>query len=747
MRQKPLIELLAPAGNIEAFIGAIHAGADAVYLGGNRFGARAYAENFTEKELIWCIRYAHLFGRRIYLTVNTLVKECEFDGIFDFIKPYYAAGLDGVIVQDIGVLGFLREHFPELELHASTQMTISSPYGAEFVKRLGVNRVVPARELHLDEIRLIREKTGLEIESFIHGAMCYCYSGQCLFSSILGGRSGNRGRCAQPCRLPYEVAADGMKSGSCYPLSLKDMCTIEYLPDLIEAGIDSFKIEGRMKKPEYSAGVTAIYRKYIDLYLADREAYRKHSKEWNIRPKDLENLSKLYIRSEIQPGYYYKHNGRDMITMDSPSYSGSDEELLGKVRSRYIDSRMSHPVTVTARFAKGEPARVTFACQSLSVSVYGDIVQTALKQPITSDNIIKQLQKLGETSFEAGQITVDSDEDVFYPVGKINELRRDAVAALEREIIEDQGFPFERKLSSLSWEGDSHDQLLDIPNMKGQPQSTGQESACILSVRTMEQLNAAAEYDFYQKIYIDSDLLIGSPQSVLSLGKTLKKKGKCLAIALPQVIRLRDEAFLAKLEKLLKEHFDIFSGVQVKGLDGLGFLQKIAYQGEVYGDAGLYIWNNRTLSELRPFLSGYCIPYELKRSEQRDLCKGLPREKVVYGRIPMMVTANCVVNTAFHCMKGQEKTAFLTDRYGKRFPVFVDCTHCMNVIYNSVPLSLHGQISKLYGWTSLRLDLTIENAEEAHKILKFFRTVIDGECPSHPPFQEYTTGHDKRGVE
>lgn len=740
MGQKPFVELLAPAGNIEAFIGAINAGADAVYLGGNRFGARAYAENFTEDELIWCIRHAHLSGRKVYLTVNTLVKECEFDGISDFIKPYYTAGLDGVIVQDIGVLGFIRDNFPGLELHASTQMTITSAYGAEFVKKLGVSRVVPARELCLNEIKDIHEKTGLEIESFIHGAMCYCYSGQCLFSSILGGRSGNRGRCAQPCRLPYEVIVNGRKSGTCYPLSLKDMCTIEYLPDLIEAGIYSFKIEGRMKKPEYSAGVTSIYRKYIDMYLADRDAYLTHSKVWSILPGDLDKLSKIYIRSEIQSGYYYKHNGSDMVAIDSPSYSGSDEELLGKIRSRYIDNSMKYNVDVTARFVKGEPARVIFTYKDIPVSVCGDIVQTAQKQPVTSDNIVKQLQKLGGTSFEADKIVVNSDDDAFYPIGRINELRRDAVAALERKMIEDKGFHYERRLSPTHNEKDKDDCFMHTDVRQ-------RASACAVSVKNMEQLDVAAEYDFFERLYIDSDLLVCDPQKVISVSRKLKEREKRLFIALPYVIRMRDDAFLDKLEKLVKENADIFSGIQVRGIDGLGYLQNISYNGDIYADAGLYIWNNRALSELKSYINSFCIPYELKLSEQKNICSGVSREKVVYGRIPMMITANCIANTTYHCMKDQEKTAVLTDRYGKDFPVILDCVHCMNIIYNSVPVSLHLKMSGLRGWTDFRIDLTVENTAEARNILKYFEKVINGENPAAPPYREYTTGHDKRGVE
>ena len=269
------VELLAPAGNKEAFLGAIHAGADAVYLAGNKYGARAYADNFSEEELLFCIRYAHIWGKKVYMTVNTLLKEWELSDLYDYLLPYYEAGLDACIVQDLGVFQYIKEHFPSLEIHVSTQMTITGAYGAAFLKELGATRLVPARELSLEEIRHIKKQTGLEVETFIHGAMCYCYSGQCLFSSILGGRSVNRGRCAQPCRLPYTVTAGTVRREECYPLSLKDMCTIEHIPELIEAGIDSFKIEGRMKKPEYTAGVTDVYRRCMDRYYEMRERLGK----------------------------------------------------------------------------------------------------------------------------------------------------------------------------------------------------------------------------------------------------------------------------------------------------------------------------------------------------------------------------------------------------------------------------------------------------------------------------------------
>ena len=288
------VELLAPAGDMACFKAAVNAGADAIYLGGEEYGARAYASNFTTEELCEAICYAHLFDVKVYLTVNTLVKERELSGLCDFIRPFYEVGLDGVIIQDFGVLQTLKSNFPGLELHGSTQMCVTGKYGAELLKEYGVSRVVPAREVSLDEMKEIKA-TGIEVEAFIHGAMCYCYSGQCLFSSFLGGRSGNRGRCAGPCRLPY--TAFGQKE--IYPLSLKDMCTLPILHELLDADIDSFKIEGRMKNPYYVAGVTAIYRKYIDLYYETKQ----NGKKYKVDQKDLDMLRKLYVRTELETGY------------------------------------------------------------------------------------------------------------------------------------------------------------------------------------------------------------------------------------------------------------------------------------------------------------------------------------------------------------------------------------------------------------------------------------------------------------
>lgn len=417
------VELLAPAGSYKSFIGALNAGADAFYLAGNRFGARAYADNFTDEELLDVIKTAHLFGKKVYLTVNTLVKEKEKKDIIPFLQPLSDAGLDGVIVQDLGVLNIIKNNFPALPIHASTQMSITGEYATRLLQANGVRRIVPARELSLKEIKHIKDTTGVEIESFIHGAMCYSYSGMCLFSSILGGRSGNRGRCAQPCRLEYGRHGQS----KVYPLSMKDMCTISMIPKLIENGIDSFKIEGRMKKPEYAAGVTSIYRKYIDKYYAGEST--------EVSDEDMRFLTNLYIRAERSEGYYNKHNGKDMITLSKPGYSGADDEVLEFIIKEYIDNKPTIPINIDAKFKLNVPAVVAMKYKDITVSAVGNIVAEAVNAPMDEEKIKKQLIKLGDTFFDCNSISIDCDDDIFFSIKELNELRRDCALKLKEEII------------------------------------------------------------------------------------------------------------------------------------------------------------------------------------------------------------------------------------------------------------------------------------------------------------------------
>ncbi len=736
MKNKKRVELLAPAGNTQAFYGAVNAGADAVYLAGNRFGARAYAENFTTEELVECIRYAHLFNRKVYLTVNTLVKESELEELFDYIQPFYQAGLDGVIVQDFGVFRHLRRHFPDMELHASTQMTLCGSYGAQLLKDMGATRIVPARELSLEEIRSIKSGVDIEIETFIHGAMCYCYSGQCLFSSILGGRSGNRGRCAQPCRLPYAVKTDGKRSKEAYYLSLKDMCTVEHIPELIEAGIDSFKIEGRMKRPEYAAGVTAIYRKYIDKYYALAEKYGANGarERFFVEKEDKLNLSSLYIRSEIQDGYYFKHNGKEMVTLSSPAYSGSEDKLLERIQGQFLTERKKLPIQMEASFCEGAKALLTLYCDEEYVTVEGELVETANRQPITEENVTKQLGKLGDSVFCAEKMSVYISETAFYPLKQINELRRQAVKELEEKLLIGGGC-HQRHIEA------EHTQenivIKKAANLSG-------NSGFSVSLETTEQLLMLSEWVrkhshmYPQRIYVAGDLLF--EENVMKLCTELAQVCK-IFITLPYILRDSDKKYLEELYSYTADN-SVFAGFLIRSLEGLGFLRHKKKNGSRHLDANVYAWNHEAVEEFSTDIDVFCLPYELKASEQRQLLKtGVGFEKVVYGRIPMMITANCVLKTSDKCSKNSGAKTLLIDRYEKEFPVARNCRHCTNIIYNSVPLSLHQEYTKWQEAVGMRIDFTVETGAEAKDILDAFLL----KAAAFPT--QYTTGHEKRGVE
>ncbi len=772
------IELLAPAGNAAGFYGAVRAGADAVYLAGNQFGARAYAENFSTDELLECIRYGHLLGRKIYLTVNTLLKNQEMNRLYDYLAPFYEAGLDAVIVQDLGVLRFIRTHFPGLKIHVSTQMTICAGWGASLLRDMGASRIVPARELSLRELAAMRRQSGTEVETFIHGAMCYCYSGQCLFSSILGGRSGNRGRCAQPCRLPYSVSAGGAECKECYPLSLKDMCTIEHVPQLVEAGIDSFKIEGRMKRPEYAAGVTDIYRRCIDKYyeLRSKMAPREAAKTYRVSREDQKALASLYVRSGLQDGYYFKRNGRDMVTMDSPAYRESDEELLARIREKYTDSHLKLPVTVRASFHAGRPAKVELEYEEISAVAEADPVERAMKQPITEENVRKQLCRLGDSVFYAEKTEISLDPDCFYPLKQMNELRRLAVAELEQKILlagkcqDRQEAATETKViadksAALSAEA-ATDNISDMPGKISDKNAAKHGYA--FYVRTLEQLEAVGEWiaenppNLPWRIYIDGDLITEEwPGTETFCRKLIRiSSGGTLFAAFPYILRETDREYLETLYTKVKES-GIFQGFLVRSMDGLGFLHETEERlsmGTAMScrtDAGIYAWNDSSLEELSALADGFCLPYELNASAQRHLCERLSQnsltkklscEKIIYSRIPMMITANCLRKTVGECGRGPDIVS-LKDRYRKEFPVLTNCLHCMNIIYNSVPFSLHmegrlsGELARMKGHVDLRMDFTLESPGEIRQLLDaFFKGAAF-------PQKDYTTGHEKRGVE
>lgn len=742
------VELLAPAGDYEGLIGALHAGADAVYLGGDKFGARAYAGNFDSEQILRGIRHAHLFGRKVYLTVNTLVKEKEFDELYAYLVPPYEAGLDGVIVQDIGVLGWITKQFPQLAVHASTQMNISHAYGAQFLKDHGVVRVVPARELSIHEIRQIREQVNIELETFIHGAMCYSYSGQCLFSSILGTRSGNRGRCAQPCRLPYRKSGDG-KTANWYPLSLKDMCTVKILPDLIEAGIHAFKIEGRMKKPEYAAGVTAVYRKYIDLY------YEKGRSGFAVAEEDLQYLQSLYIRDEAGEGYYYRHNGRDMITCGDPGYEGGNEALLKEIRRRYIDTPMNIAINGHGNLTLGQPSGLTVSYDRTTVTVKGETVQPAMKQPLTEEAVARQLQKSGNTFFVFKELNITMSDHIFMAVKELNELRRQALSRLEETLLR----PFKRtvpprllrtnasKSSKTAAEAASHtldeqkpgNDLTDSA-IGAFPHAYDRQEYHVL-VATAEQWASAVRHKS-KRIYVDIDIW-DSPDMPPKAG------GMEWFAVLPRIFRLQSEQYLTRYADILQAY--PCDGVLIQNVESYEWLRSIGYTGRIVTDTSLYIWNQEAWRFWQEKTNECYLPPELNEHEIKDMTGQYPEAcgMVVYGRIPMMVSANCIWKTGQADPNRQDDILSLTDRYGKQFWVRRKCLHCYNVIYNTVPLSLHDSVrqGKLQGIPSLRLDFTTETGREAGDVIGYFSDISRGRSDAVRPYEQYTTGHSKRGVE
>ncbi len=746
------VELLAPAGGYETMVGAFNAGADAVYLGGSKFGARAYADNFDTQQVLDAISYAHLHGKKIYMTVNTLLKERELSQLYDFMLPFAERRLDGVIVQDLGVMDFIHRNFPEIELHGSTQQTVTGYYGARLLKSLGCCRVVPARELSLTEMRNIRDKADIEVEAFIHGAMCYCYSGACLFSSMVGTRSGNRGRCAQPCRLPYEY---GKEKG--YPLSLKDMSTITMIPDLIRAGIDSFKIEGRMKRPEYSAGVTALYRKYIDRFYADPKA------PFEVSGEDMEILRNLYQRTGISQGYYRKHNGKDMVTITSPAYNATSDEILKDVRDKYLTSTLKINCTMDCMLKVGEPAYLSMTVGDECVSVIGNAVQEASKKPMDRESVLKQLGKLGSTGYKAENIDITIDDlgsgkGIFMAVSELNELRRSLTEAMDKRLMGLDGDPAPVAANDSSTD---ENRAKDIESFRVYYESREKAGRLHVLVRTQEQLKAARKLiekgEPIGRIYVDSDLFLESDLSGLD---------QCQVVAvLPYITREEDwdgSSFAWEIAQKAE-------AVLVRNLEQLGLLKDKEYKGRVILDYGVYTWNHGALEFLLKcndpdkgfMISEISVPYELDFRESRDMAEAvkkicnIPISYNVYGRVPMMISAGCIKKTMDNCSgqmyKNHSDDLTIRDRMGNNLPVSCVCRSCYNVIWNAQPTSLHKKmdsIDRVACFDYLRLDMSVESGRDADEIMEFYLGLIQG-YEGCDIFSErsYTTGHFGRQVE
>ena len=802
---KDRVEILAPAGSMECLKAAIAAGADAVYTGGALFGARAYAHNLTEEELLEAIDYVHLHGRRLYLTVNTLIKDREMEKqMYDYLLPYYRQGLDAVIVQDIGLFRFIRKHFPDLPIHASTQMTLTGVDGAKFLEKEGAQRIVTSRELSMAEVKKIADETELEIESFVHGALCYCYSGQCLFSSFIGGRSGNRGQCAQPCRLLYRTPEAKRPQ---YLLSLKDICTLELIPEMIESGIYSFKIEGRMKKPEYAAAVAFQYRKYADLYLkyyeecpAEEDPAAYAMKKYRVREEDRQMLLDLYNRGGFHSGYYHTQNGREMISLNRPNHAGvpavkvlakkgrnvtakaltdlypqdiielpmrkgrekadnytckdavrkgmnvqipvfadtpfkrdeiwmrtRNSTLIDTLREEFVNGKIKERICGTFRLYPQEKATLTVKCRDAEITVAGEKAQEALSQPMSRERIEKQLRKTGNTEFEFSFLKAEIGEKVFLPMQSLNELRREALETLEKVICE----KYRRSGEVKDPEEDKTELSMEEEILSG----------WTASVRTAEQMEVILEEEAIGRIYADCTMFprIWEKDSYVEWITKVHAAGKEIYLVMPYIFRERTrKQYEAAYNRIFGAGWD---GILIANYESFAFLKEHGYTGRIMTDYNLYEFNQ----ESRKFwkekgVFEFTAPVELTERELQDL-RVKDGEVIVYGYLPMMISAGCIQKTTRGCLKKSGQTT-ITDRYRNPFVVKNECDYCYNILYNYVPLYLGDRMEEVYqiGPGRIRLMFTTERQQEVRQILSAY---FEGK---ELPEGTYTRGHWKRGI-
>ncbi len=850
--EKP--ELLAPAGGMEAFVAAVENGADAVYLGARAFSARGYASNFSEEELEEAIDYAHLRGVKVYVTVNTLLKEGEVENALKLLSWLRQIGTDAIIIQDLGLISLARKYLPDLPLHASTQMTLHNSEGVEFAKKLGIERVVLSRECSLEEIKQMREKTGTEIEVFIHGALCISYSGQCLLSSLIGGRSGNRGFCAQPCRKKYRLYCEGksIKTTGSYLLSPKDLNTTSGLGALIKAGIESFKIEGRMKRPEYVAGVVRIYRRLIDRYLENPEGYSVSEEEqealtqlfnrgftqgyffenprWKLMSRESpqnrgipagtiigydsrsnrirvrlslalsvgdgimvesaelspEDKGKIISSMYTRKGQIYSAQTGDIIEIpfDSKVQSGStvyrtyDKKLMDSLKkeSESGDLRPKIPVFITATIVLGRPIKLEIKDRDSNAVVIESeyLVEKAKKQPTSKSQIEKQLSKLGNTIFEAAELHVDMEKDVFIPVGQLNELRTKAIEQLENLRIS----RWKRKpLDNLQFfeSGERIGQKTEEKTGK-KAEETIQENTPMrpllsVSVYSLEELEEALEGGA-DRIYFGEGLfrrpeIAGQKESSvkrleavfeMAVAET-QKVGKKIYFSTPKVVKDSEMKSVEKTFSRVKELGADGALVSNLGTLGLAKAENIPF----IADSPLNIFNSHTSALLlHEGAQMVVISPELTLEELKSVASYGPAECIVHGRLELMESEHCLTGGLLGDSKGQCSAPCrsgkftLVDEKNYEFPLLMDY-ECRMHILNSRSLCMLEYVPEILesGISSLRVEtLGMEIPDEIRRVTQAYRNAIDAylerkkEHESCEKFGKgFTTGHYFRGVQ
>ena len=762
------------------------------------------------------------------MTVNTLLKNIEINELFDYLGPFYQCGLDGVIVQDFGVLQYIKTTFPNLPIHCSTQMNIHGVEGVRFLKSQGVERVILARELSLAEIKNISKqlssncdddktfyslKGSIQLETFVHGALCYSYSGQCLLSSLIGGRSGNRGQCAGTCRLPYTVK--GQKK---YFLSPKDICSLKLIPEMIEGGISSFKIEGRMKKPEYVAIVTHMYRKYIDLY------YQMGAKDYFVADDDITKLADIYNRGSFSSGYYNTHNSKEMLHLDNPGHMGvaavrvitqegrivkgmaieninkgdilelkgskydytfgegarkgkviqlnvsqklklskgdilyriRNEYLINHIRENIINSKLKVEIQGSVKLNIGRPALLELTCMSNSVWVTTkETVEQAKNRPLTKNDVAKKILKTSNTYFEFSNLEVEIDSLAFIPIKSLNDLRRRGLEELRRVII----LGFQRETNLIRNKNN---------NAIARANYTNKEYLAV-SVETISQLKALESYKDISRIYLPDSLAKKCKREILKL----KEKKIEVFLSMPYIFRQRAKEFYKENSLVMEELYD---GYLMRNVESFYFIQehlsgyinghisrhimksddfqdkhammvtdengRAPKDHEIVLDHNLYVFNEfaKIFWQVvgNPRLTA---PLELNKKELKDLgVEGM--EILVYGHIPTMVSAQCLQKNSSHCQR-EKQDIVISDRRETEFVVKKYCDFCYNIVYNSVPLCLFGEIEEIYKLKTagLRIAFTVENENEVRHVMDEYI----GSTKRHK-VEGITRGHFKRGV-
>lgn len=691
------LELLSPAGSPEALRAAVQSGCGAVYLGWGSFNARRSAKNFSDEEFADAIRYCHLRGVRVFLTLNTLLTDRELPLALDAARTACRLGVDSVLVQDWGLFALLREALPDLPLHASTQMSVFTAGGANEVYGDGCERVVLARECSREDTAAICKACPAEIEIFGHGALCMCYSGQCEMSALIGGRSGNRGTCAQPCRLPYGYG----RFENRYPMSLKDNCLIRYLGELARMGVASLKLEGRMKRPEYVAIVTGIYRAALD----GRE----------VRSSDLSALRAAFSREGFTEGYYLGRTGPQMFGTRQPERP--DRELLAAARATYENLEPQRvPVDFYAIVAHGQNAMLAVQdadghiCQT-----QGAVPQDAERRALTQDELAARLSKTGGTPYAARSVRSVVDPGLTLPAAEINRMRREVLAHLSA-VRARRPAP----------------QLLSY---RALPPVLGTRAAPVFTVSVLSagQITGRLLRLKPAVLYVPLSEVAARPDFFRSLAAR-----QTLAVVLPRIV------WDSETRRLL-DALDLAASLGIRrALTGnVGQLSLLRSRGmEAAGDFGLNLTNSRAASELRDLgLCSLTASFELTLPQLRDLSKPLPTEMLVYGRLPLMLTENCLIrNRTGECSCGAGPVK-LIDRKGEEFRIVRDCGTCRSVVLNGKKLYLLDKREDLrrFGLWALRLSFTTENPGEIDTVLSNLNAPFDpGAC---------TRGLYYRGVE